>query len=266
MAATRSPEFLLSQENTRYPFVPTATLSNGVVSFFEGTFLDAHIYPIDGEGRYYLSRVVVTTSLVQLYVGDAQSPQRLKATIVIPTEQETVQLVDADGRPGGVLVSSGTRLSLFSGWGNGTYDFEQKQTEFVVTCCVPIPDPGVTGIRPTGFAAATGRVWLVGENGVILDTATATSSDGSTYEVVTVHAVGDPLYLQKLCEPESAFTPVNPVRAIRVLTADGEYTCYPDARGNFNMQANDALADHPALRVRTTADGIVVRMEGTTLG
>lgn len=265
MAAIRFPEFLASLENTNYPFVPSATLSNGDVTFLEGTFLDAHIYPVDGAGRYYLSRVVVETASITIYVGDTQLPLRLSASLVLPTLQETVQLVDESGRPGGVLVSSGTRLALFAGWGTGTYDFERQQTEFAVTCCVPVPDPGVTGIKPAGYTAASGRVWLLGENGVVLDTASATDSAGHTYEVVTVHVVGDPLYLQKLCEPEAAFTPVNPVRAIRILSADEDYTCYPDSRGNFNIQANAGLVARPALRVRTTPEGIVVRAEGSSL-
>lgn len=265
MAAIRFPEFLASLENTNYPFVPAASLSNGTVSFFEGTFLDAHIYPVDGNGRYYLSRVVVETAAIAFYVGDIQSPFRLSATLPLPTGQETVQLIDDSGRPGGVLVSSGTRLAIFAGWGTGTYDFERQQTEFAVTCCVPVPDPGVTGVRPVGYQAASGRVWLLGENGVVLDASSAVDSTGAAYEVVTVHIVGDPLYLQRLCAPEDTFTPVNPVRAIRVLSSTEDYTCYPDTRGSFNIQANAGLVARPALRVRTTPQGIVVKAEGSSL-
>ena len=39
----RYPEFIKSLEQTKYPFVPTASLSNGSVFFLEGTFLDAHL-------------------------------------------------------------------------------------------------------------------------------------------------------------------------------------------------------------------------------
>ena len=264
MAAVRFPEFRESLENTKYPFVPTATLDNGQVVFLEGTFLDAHIYPIDGFGRYFLSRVVVASTEVTLYVGDLQMPQRLSAVLSSPTSLQTVQLLDVDGRPGGVLVADSSRLSIFSGWGPGTYDFTREQTEFAVTCSLLTPDPGVTGIRPVGSTAATGRVWLLGDDGVILDTATEVSADGREREIIIVHAVGDPLYLQKLCEPENIFTPVNPIRAIRVVAANGSYTCYPDTRGNFNLQANDGLTPNPALRVRTTRDGIVIRLEGSS--
>jgi hypothetical protein len=265
VAAYRFPEFLASLENTKYPFVASATLSNKVVSFLEGTFLDAHIYPIDGVGRYYVSRVDVASSQVTVYVGDARVPLRSSATIAIPTTDSVVRLIDAVGRPSGMLLSEPTRLAVLAGWGEGSYVFESAQTEFAATCCVPIPDPGVTSVRVDSGDTASGRVWLVGENGVILDSVQKTTADGRVYEIVRVNVVGDPLYLQTLCEPESAFTPANPLRAIRVIADGFDHTCYPDTRGNFHLQANDALSLRPALRVRTTPDGLIVRVEGSAL-
>lgn len=265
MAYQGFPEYLAALENTRYPFVPTATLSNGYVRFLEGAFLDAHIYPVDGIGRYFLSQVVVTASSLRFVIGDSQSTTRCQATIDSPPAISALQLRDSAGRPSGILLSEPTRLAAFSGWGEGTYVFEQGQTEFAVTCCVPVPDPGVTSLRTNDGASVSGRVWLVGESGVILDSTQKVSNDGKVQEIVRVNIVGDPLYLQTRCEPESAFTPVNPVRGIRILGDDFDHTCYPDESGNFNIQATPGLTSRPAFRVRTTPDGIMLRVEGSAL-
>ena len=70
--------------------------------------------------------------------------------------------------------------------------------------------------------------------------------------------------MQRLCNPDNIFTPVNPVRIIRVVNGENVYDCVPDAQGNFNLQMNDALATDAALRIRTTYEGIVINVEGST--
>ena len=42
------------------------------------------------------------------------------------------------------------------------------------------------------------------------------------------------------------------------------YICDADDIGNFNIQMNDSLAADAALRVRTTTEGIVFQVEGTS--
>lgn len=265
MSDIRYAEFLASLETTKYPFIPTASLSNGEVSFLEGTFLDAHIYPIGGSGRYYISQVTVTSTSFTLFVGDNTNAQLLSSTVTLPITTESLRLTDVYGRPGGILVSSIERLSLMSAWGLGIHTFEQKQTEFCVTCEMPVPDPGVTGFRLPSGEILTGRVWLVGSDGVILHVEPSTTDkNGNLLHIIRIDVVGDPLFLQRLCSDASLFTPVNPIRKLNIVNGNTVYTCSPDAHGNFSLQMNDALAPDAALRVRTTVDGIVINVEGST--
>lgn len=264
MAGIRHPEFINELENTKYPFIPTAKLSNGTDAFLEGTFLDAHLYSVVGTQRYYISSVVITSSKMSIVVGDANEAARLTGEVDMPINTEIVKLVDTYGRAGGMLVSEPARLSLLTAWGVGEHKFEQKQTEFCVTCQMPIPNPGVTAIRLANGDLLSGKVWLVGEDGVVLRTEFTTDKDGNTVELLRIDVVGDPQFLQRLCSPEELFSAVNPVRTIRIKQGEYTYDCEPDDQGNFSIQMNDSLAADAALRVRTTPEGIVITVEGST--
>lgn len=255
MSAILFPEFYPSLENTKYPFIQTATLSNGIVSFLEGTFLDAHIYAVTGTSNYFISSVTVTQDKLSIYLSDNNSQNFIYGEIALPITTDTIKLVDLYGRSSGILVSEPTRLALLATWGLGTYQFESKHTEFCVTCQVPISDPGVTGFLLPSGEILTGRVWFVGEDGVFL------SNSGAE---IQINVVGDPLFLQRLCDPESLFKPVLPIRVIRVVNGSSSYDCVADNRGNFNLQMNDSLSRDAALRIRTTPEGIVFNVEGST--
>lgn len=255
MSAILFPEFYDSLENTKYPFIQTATLSNGIVNFLEGTFLDAHIYAISGTSNYYISSVTVTQDRLLIYLSDKKNQNFIYGEVSLPITENTVKLVDLYGRSSGILISEPTRLSLMSAWGLGTYQFEAKHTEFCVTCQVPISDPGVTGFLLPSGDILTGRVWFVGEDGVFL------SNNNSE---IQINVVGDPLFLQRLCDPESLFKPILPIRVIRVVNGNQSYDCVADATGNFNLQMNDSAASDSALRIRTTPNGIVFNVEGST--
>lgn len=264
MTGIRHSEFIKSLEDTKYPFVPSATLSNKKVTFLEGTFLDAHLYAAAGTARYYLSEVVVTSSQFTVYVGDSLDTKRLSGTVELPISVDNIKLSDSFGRPGGILVSEVSRLALLTSWGIGTHTFTQEQTEFCVTAQVPVSNPGVTGIKLDSGEVLTGKIWLLGEDGVVISTENQTLSSGEVVEAIRIDAVGDPLFLQRLCNSEDLFTPVNPVRTLRIVNGAYSYDCEPDEQGNFNIQMNDSLAADAALRIRTTPEGIVVLVEGST--
>ena len=260
----RYPEFIKSLEQTKYPFIPTASLTNGTVFFLEGTFLDAHLYSVDSPGRYYISKVKVTSGSFTITLGDSATSDRLFGTVLLPVEDSYVSLKDAYGRSGGILVSEPARLSLFSGWGVGEYLFDQEQTEFCVTCQMPVPAAGITGFKLENGDVVSGRVWLVGDDGIIINTASSTDKNGNPITLLQLNVVGDPLFLQKLCNPANLFVPINPVRTIRVINNQTTYDCTPDEYGNFNLQMNDATAGDAALRIRTTTEGILFEVEGST--
>ena len=264
MVGIRHPEFLDELENTKYPFIPTAALSNGTDTFLEGTFLDAHLYTVTGTNRYYISHVNVASDRMVITVGDANNSARMTGEVLLPITDDIVRLVDIYGRSGGMLVSEPVRLALLAAWGVGSHSFERRHTEFCVTCQVPVPDSGLTAIRLESGEILSGKVWLVGEDGVVLRTELTTDKDGNSVEVLRLDVVGDPLYLQRLCNPEELFSPVNPIRTLRVKQGEYTYDCVPDDQGNFTIQMNDSLAADAALRVRTTPAGIVITVEGST--
>jgi hypothetical protein len=260
----RYPEFIASLENTKYPFIATASLSNGTVSFLEGTFLDAHLYAVGGGKRYYISKVVVESSRYVITIGDDQNAVSLTGEVPIPITLSSIRLVDAYSRPGGILVSEPDRLSVLSAWGIGTYEFGREQTEFCVTCQMPIPDPGVTGFRLENGDILSGSVWFVGDDGVVLSANATTDKNGNIFDNLRIDVVGDPLYLQRLCTSENLFVPVNPIRTLRIVNGSYSFDCQPDEHGNFNIQMNDSLAADAALRIRTTPEGLVFEVEGST--
>lgn len=264
MTGIRHPEFINSLENTTYPFVANATLTNGTDALLEGTILDAHLYATSGAGRYYISSVVITSSTIQFTIGDLTATSVMTGTISLPVVDSVVRFFDSGNRPAGILVSEPSRLALVASWGVGTHTFSREATEFCITCQVPVSDPGVTGLRLPDGEVITGKVWLMGEDGVVLTTENLVMPSGETVEAVKVNVVGDPLFLQRLCNPSELFTPVNPIRGIRVVNDGDTYDCLPDDQGNFNIQMNDNLAPDAALRVRTTPEGIVFTVEGTT--
>lgn len=265
MAEIRHPEFIKELEGTKYPFTPVSTLSNGEVSFLEGTFLDAHIYSVTGTSRYRISSIVVSSSKIVINIGDADEAIRVTGEIPLPITSGTVKLTDIYSRSAGVLVSEPVRLGLIAAWGIGTHTFSEAEAEFCITCCMPVPDAGVTAIRLPSGEILSGKVWLVGEDGIVFQKTATTNKAGETVDLLEINAVGDPLFLQRLCNPEDAFSPVQPIKKIRVVDSSGDilYVCDADDIGNFNIQMNDSLAADAALRVRTSTEGVLFQVEGT---
>jgi len=260
---TLYPELLPSLENTTYPFLPTASLSNGSVFFLEGTFLDAHIYAVNGVGNYYISSVQVSSKQIKFNLGDLSNADLISGTVDLPILDSVIELTDAFGRSAGMLVSEPSRLALFTTWGVGTHRFERSQTEFVITCQMPVPGAGVTGFVLPDGSFVTGHVWFVGEEGVVVRHEVGEDKEGNPVDLIRVDIVGDPLFLQKLCNPESLFVPVNPIKIVRVVADNQTFDCTPDEYGNISIQMNDALAADAALRVRTTDVGLVISVEGS---
>ena len=266
MAEIRHPEFIKELEGTKYPFTPTSTLGNGEVSLLEGTLLDAHIYAVTGTSNYRITSIIVSSSKIVINIGDTVESARITGEIALPVSSGTIKLTDIHNRSAGVLVSEPVRLGLIAAWGVGTHTFDSGQLEFCITCCMPVPDAGVTAIRLPSGEILSGKVWLVGEDGIVFQKTSTTNKSGQTVDLLEINAVGDPLFLQRLCNPEDAFSPVQPVRKIRVQDSNGDtlYDCDADDIGNFNIQMNDSLAADAALRVRTTPEGIVFQVEGTS--
>lgn len=259
----RHQEFLRELQDTNYPFAANATRTNGVSQLSQTVFTDCSFYPATSVGNLFLSRVIVSTSDLRLVIGDRQTSDLLVGTVAAPVTGNRITLRDKQNRPAGLILSDPTNLGVLFALGLGTHAFTREQTEFCASCHVPLPVPPVAGFQLPDGDIVSGEVWLVGSGGVVVSALPV----GSETQV-RVDLVGDPLFLQRLCGI-SEFNPAVPVRRIRVVNGiEGTppvYECDATPTGNFALQMNNALAANTALRVHTTATGIVIEVAGSNL-
>ena len=177
----RHHEWRPSLEDTKYPFAPIMSLTNsdGISLPAEG-FIDAHLYPIGGKDGIYLSKIEITHSAINFYIGDSENSSIASGTVSMdsllsaPLDKRgtVIQLSDSYTRPAGILVASSIGVAAFSTLGLGAHEFLQTQTEFITTVCMPTPEIGLRGvILPDGSlfpALYTDDLWFVGGDGVIL--------------------------------------------------------------------------------------------------
>lgn len=246
------PEWRAQNDTTKYPFSESATLVNeDGTMLLEGTFVDAAIYPIGGQVGLYITQVVIDHENVVVHIGTASIPSLCTGTFPLLDAEDIIPLVDAYGRPAGVLVSDSLRLAIFQSWGTGTHEFTRTQMEFATTVCVPTPEIGVRGIQLETGEILTGDVWLVGDDGVVFREETvvlpATCEQAErTVQVIRMDVVGDPLFRRRLCDATSQFETPRFIKTIRVVSIDGEFECTPDEHGNLQLTANNAEATQRA--------------------
>lgn len=246
------------QQQTRYPFAESATLSGqGGVRIPEGMFIDAAIHAIGLTGVAHLTGIAIQRSEVTLYVGDAATRDLCSVSFNPVTPPETLALEDRLGRPAGVLVADVGLLSSLQSWTPGSYRFEPQATAFAASCVHPMPEQGLRGFLLPNGTLVTGDVWLVGGSGVILRV-----DEEGTDPVIRVDVVGDPLARRRLCEDAELFTTPRLIRALRIVKGDTEIVVTPDARGDVQLVVGDHLVDDPVLRLRTTGDGLILETVG----
>ena len=285
---TRHPEWRSSLEGTKYPFAPTMTLTNtDNISLPVDGLIDAHLYPIGGKDGIHMSQVSITYEAIIFYIGDegnssiASGRVKISSFLASPVDKRgvIVQLTDNYGRPAGILISTTIGLASFAGLGVGDYKFLQGQTEFVATTCMPTPEVGVRGvILPDGTVmpeSLSDELWFVGGDGVILTyelntTAGKCSSTVDTFPTIRVDAVGDPLFLRKLCATDAGYATPSFIKTIRVenviegCATESWDINVKEREGRLFIQGNDALTANTALRVRTTDEGTIeISVAGT---
>lgn len=262
------PEFRDQLEQTKYPFAERATLRNELGNTISNTtLLDAHLYPIGAEDRLFLSHVNVDHEAVTVYVGDRWEEDRCWGSFDPADPPSKISLADSYERPAGILVTEPQRIALFQSWGTGIHRFTVEQTEFAATCCMPQPAIGVRGILLEDGTLVTGRVWFLGDDGVVVRYEENTDEGNCNrsprdLSVIRIDIVGDPLFRRRLCEPDLFETP-NPVRKIRFRDEFQVFECDPNEYGNITIQGNDEMSDTAALRIRQTEDGLLIEVAGS---
>lgn len=241
-------EFRDDFRDSHYPFSDSASrISNEYRRVINaGTFVDALLYPIDAVSNVYLSQITITAQTVTFSIADRR--RRVLATGVsdLFDPQEIIYFYDLRSRPAGTLVAAPLALSQFGAWEIGEHTFNSAQTEFVASCLKVPVNNGVQGFTTENLDLFAGDVYLLGENGVTLT---------ATGDVITVHAVGDPLYRRRECLPTEKFIPPN-----FFLTVNG---CPPDQYGNFNITVGDNLTSDTIVRIVQSDGGLEIRAIGT---
>jgi len=263
------PEWRKQNDTTKYPFSGAATLINAANRVItEGTFLDAALYPIGNAVGLHLTKVVVGFQRVTVFVGTLASPEMASGSFDLVSPADQVSLLDAYGRPAGVLVSEGRRLGLFQSWGVGTHEFLPQDTEFCASCVFPTPEIGVRGIRLETGELFVGDVWLVGDDGVVFSEETVTVPIAGTCQTrdvrqIRMDVVGDPLFRRRLCQPNNLFQTPKFVKELRVVGPNMDFSLFPDSSGSINISVANDLAADTVLRIVNTAAGIEIGAVGS---
>lgn len=250
------PEFRDEQSDSKYPFVDNATLVSSAANFaIEKTaFIDATFYPIGGGGSVFLSQIAVAETVITL-TFTTTSPA-VTATAIYdwrePLAGGVLPVIDAYGRPAGMVLVDTDKLRELSGWPVADYTFAQAATTFVATAFIPAKEPGVRAIKSAAEDFLTNDVWLIGDGGVALRF--------EEPNIIRVDIVGIPLFRRFACgDAETVFPPRRFVKTIN--------GCPPDEYGNFTFTATDAGlaagASGNVLRVYPTLSGLVIDAVGS---
>lgn len=247
-------EWRNSTKQVRYPFSDRSTLvnSNGIRIDHE-LFDDARLYPAGARVGLFVSSIVVADNAIAFNFSDLVTGLLATGTYDFGSTAALIKVVDNYGRPAGVLVSSADRLATLSNsFGEGTFEFEQDETELAATVVVPTPEVGVRGFLLDDGNVVSSDVTLVGSNGIVLSI-----EDGA----IRIDAIGDPYARLKACIEQGFDIP----RFCGLRTING---IPPDAQGDFKILPGSNVAPDNALRVQQNESGTLsikpVRALGVT--
>lgn len=250
-----SEEWRDEKAGSSYPFADGCTLATrgGEIRLPPAMLVDAAVYPIGGGARMGLTAIEVDGARsVTLRVGTPSRPRLASCSFDPLLPPSTLGLADERGRPAGMLLCDPTALSVSQSWPAGSYAFAAGAAEFVASCCVPVPDDHVEGFLLEDGTVASGEVWLVGEEGVVL----TADADGR----IRVDVTGEPLHARLGCGAD--FRPPPAIRKVRVTGGVHSALVAPDAYGNFDVQAGTSLRPDPALRIASLNGAIVLSTIG----
>lgn len=235
--------------NTKYPFSETASLRNDSGDFIpENLFDDARLYPIGGTARQYISRIIIAPQQVKIVIADDFN-ELASASFSKASPPDNLEVIDAYGRPAGILVSSAASLSLFSGWSLGEHLFDSDDTEFCASVVVPTPKIGLMGFLLDDGTFFSGDTAICGCDGVVF----TQDPDGK----IQYNVVGEPLFLRKIGEQLGSFETPRFIKTINHIT--------PDEYGNFFIFVGTSRFPDPVLRIERTDNGIRLWSVGSWL-
>lgn len=249
----RYVEWRNSNERCKYPFSINATLMSDTAIIPENMLVDARLYPLGGSVDQYLSMIEKDGRVLRFTVADTESGDLAYGEFDQDNQppRGVVHLIDRYDRSAGVFVTDEQHLLPLFGWADGEYQFTVDQTLFACTVITPMPLPaGLRSLRADDTTALTGDVYLIGGPGIALEAAI----DGDNL-VVTVHAVGEPLYKQLLCS-DTGFTVPCKLKTINGVP--------PDEYGNFDIVLCGLETTKSLLRIEAVEHGIRITTAGAS--
>lgn len=235
-------------QDRKYPFMDTASMTNGNDAIPEHVIVDARLYPAEHDGRLFLSNVKVSSNRT-FEVSISDGTRGVVGQATGDSDSVILNLTDSYGRPAGVLVGGPLNFEYFANWSVGDHEFEEDQTPFLPRVQLPMPKNRVTGFLLDDGSFFTGDVWFVGENGVRLRT------DGTS---IRVDVVGDALKLFRNCrnigaEADNAITELFRAKALRTING-----IPPDETGNFQIIISAQANDLQLLRITPMVAGLTI--------
>lgn len=243
MSGELYPQWYNSNDKGKYPFVQFAELTNGTVIIPDNLFADARLYPIGANQELFISSIVKENTTITFYFSDTVTTDLASTTHDLLTVPSVLRVTDKYGREAGALVTDTSRMSVFSGWPVGEQEFTIEQTQFCPTVITPMPANGVRSIRADEDEVLAGDVYIIGGRGVSLQANVLDPLE----PVITVHAVGEPLFRRLLCS-ETGFTVPCFLETLEER--------YPDEYGNFYFGICAELTPNTLLRIEPISNGL----------
>jgi hypothetical protein len=267
------PQWRNENSLRQYPFEDSATCTSldGKLKLAESWLVDAAFFVRGATLPLRLGRVTVSGDSAHLAIVDNNGAE-VGLAKAIKNDLKPIKVTNSIGQWCGTLVpGTNANYALFTA-GNGTYQFNTGDAEFVVSCVLSLPtNSGLAMLtNDLGQQYIPSDLVLVGEGGVQLETMDATEYqvNGTTEAVklIRIHAMGDPQYLHSLCTADETRRPTRFIKQLTFQYGTQSHTCAPDKGGNILILADTIKAGAAALQVLATSSGINVRLPGKSIG
>jgi len=236
--------------DTSYPFRDSGTFLGKDGQFIAPTvFKDAVLYPVSNEHDWYISKIKFQFTGSVITISSAEGID-LTCTVTSYTSGTSFPIVDSLGREVGLLIVEPFQLMAVSA-PNTEVTFNSDSMPFVPSVIFPQGAGAVTSIGDATGKAGSGDLWLIGENGIVLEVSS---------NAVTFNASGDPLYVRKFCQDEAIPYPVRrPLKSLNVVFNGTSFNAVPDSYGNvqFRVPGNDGI-----FRITPTTNGLKFSIVG----
>lgn len=206
-------EYRKELERTGYPFSghrPVTTTTGYTLPY--GMIADASVYYESPSNLPSLTKIHKTKQEVVFHVGEYTAKLRLK------TPTEVLELANANGVFGGILVLDTTKVIFLKSWMDGDHPVTPAAS-FCPRCLEYIPVNGLQRLRADNGSVFSGDVVIVAGSGGIFQTKTL--RPGMTY--VDINFSGDPTYQIRAGNTEYT----TPVQAVEIHYID-EYEMVQD--------------------------------------